>query len=528
MQNGALSELENRLFKAGDAITLKVTLIAGVHNNASATELICNSLRSINDLERFELDFTHAASARWVMPDCVYEITTISMLRAGCMILNGNTTFPDPLQRLGKSLTNLAFLELQVGSLHYASGSAYTADWDLVFSSLPSVQSLTLSEMGLFGSLPNTLPRNVERFIVSGNHLSGTFPQKLFSSLPRTLTHLSFSASDNPITGTFPDPFFGKASLPVAAFIWISVANLSVTGNMPSVYPSYAPYVRLFHWYANQNTGLTGTISPALISSIKAATPEKLVGQFMHIHCINCSLTGKLDLPEATDIHPALHLSFPGNQLSGITFGTNSAAYLETLDVSRNPHMTGDISRLFASNTSQLESLFASHTALSGVMPVISESTVRITLHKLDLEQTNIQFCDAPENAPTPLNLQCNLRNTTAYYCSSLYPNCDTEGMPPPALAPGQPIFVPPPVVHNNPEDKPVDPPESYYPSRSGLPKRKRWLIALVLVACGLVAIAIVLALTSTKKVFHWIRPTCTASARIQSSVQYQQLQTIE
>lgn len=426
-----------------------VSLISGSDDDASATNKICGALASVDGVTGLVFSTT-SGSGRWVMPDCFYEYPKLETIVVYLMIFKGNSTFPDPLHRIGKSITSLTRLSLYTGSFQYSNGDPYIANWDLALPALPRLKFLTFMRMQLRGQLPETLAAPLFSFTVDYNNLSGPFPERLFSSLPSSVSSLDFSANNNPISGTLPSPFFGNATFPNLVSAFIAITGQSITGSIPLVFPSSAPKLRSLSFYANSNKGLNGTIPPRLISDI-LDTPAHPLGTSVVLGFAACSIEGKLELPEATrpiGTYASLMLYFQTNDLTEVTFGVESARYISGMELEQNYRMVGQLSPLLTSNSSRLSFFYAYETQINGDMPDLAALVVGRTLSTLHLRSTNVQFCTPPGRAvwaSTSLT-SCNLEQTTAFYCQSLYPRCRTNVMPAPALAPVPVPFAPAPV----------------------------------------------------------------------------------
>src|SRR3989338_7785063 len=123
----------------------------------------------------------------------------------------------------------------------------------------PLLTNIDLSWNHMEGVIPwQSFSRGIQYFDVSGNQLSGTIPDDLFSQKMPLL--VSFGLSSTQISGPIP------SSLPTAPFLEdFTVENTLLSGTIPiaTLTDHSAPYRRLETLYARSNR-LSGTI-PALL-----------------------------------------------------------------------------------------------------------------------------------------------------------------------------------------------------------------------------------------------------------------------
>lgn len=430
---------------SSEALGSAVSLVLSTEDNATAAARICAALSAAIPPLNY-VDISSNTTGPWELPDCVYGYPKILNLFTRFMIIRGNATYPDPLERLGKSCMFSYQLVIFGGSLLLDTGARYVPDWEKIFESLPTLPYLSLRLLGLTGGLPKVLGPAMRSFTISENQLSGTIPSTLFSSLPgNAIQTFLFSGNNNRFTGTIPEPFFGTTAFPLLTSLNIAFRIVDLSGNIPSMIPAYAPNLQTYILQLNQNTKLTGTISPALMSdwlnlNINATTSPnpKLVMQFSPGF-----LSGRLDFPDAPTNRsvnaslPTIQVSAAANKLTGVTFGNNSASYLNILELSNNVNLAGQLTQLIASTSSNLTSLKASGTLLDGNLPELAGTPVGDSLNTLILSSTKIEFC-APSNRSEwvlPAGT-CQLLITTADDCKSLYPNCTTSSICPLAAKP--------------------------------------------------------------------------------------------
>ena len=405
-----------------------------------------------------------AAGVNWIMPDCLYT-SPVTAIVSSYMIYQGDSSYPDPIERLGASLSGLTSLSASYASFILSSGSTYIADWNAIFTSLTSIQTLELSHMKLQGSLPSSFPPTLSSISLDNNQLTGTIPASLFASIPTTASTFYFLANANPgLSGSLPNPLFGNTVFNGnLQSVIIFCQACSLTGSLPTSFlPTSALYLNTLVLNFGTNS-IDGSIPPNLISDVMSMGIV-VSNPLFTIGCEYCHLTGALDLPAATIAYattPIFQLSFPSNSLNSLSFGTDVATYLRWLDVSSNTALAGQLDNLFASSSSRMTSLKAPRTALSGSMPELSASAVATSLTTISLSQTNIEFCQ-PSNrqAWTSSSLTCELLQTSAYNCPALYPTSCVSSMPPPSVSsPVTPPVQPPAPIPSSPTVSPTEAP---------------------------------------------------------------------
>lgn len=440
---------KNELFDASskrEALN-SVGVSSGVSNTTAATQ-ICSGLSGTTNGDPVSIFAQNTAEYYLLPSSCpVYYTGWITTLTAKNMVIRGNSTFPDPLVWLGKTFVGVRRIDLSFGAFEYADGSSYVVDWSSVLSAFPSIASFQLTNMRLAGSLPSSLsfPSSLSRFNIGFNQLSGTIPPSLFASLIDNDGLMVFIASGNPgINGPLPDPFLGNVSMDNMGSLEIAFDGTSLSGGLPE--NLFAPSMRLLNDFIlalNSISSLTGSVPSNFFANIitkeyTASNPS------INIQCNGCGLTGALVLPEAASSFastPVFTLTFP-KQFSGITFGTNSAYYIQKLDLTGPSSLAGEIENLFASDSSRLTSFFATRTSLAGTMPLLAGTAVGNSLTSLGLDSTSIQFCMPVDRPAWTGPASCSLQYTTAYYCQSNYAGCSAGLPPPPAPAP-VPVFAP-------------------------------------------------------------------------------------
>ena len=453
IETGTLHQTRAASASAGAVFTKSVTLSVS-DTNATAATTICNTLASSTSADAIQIK-SNASGLWWTMPDCFYNALPLT-IAVETMVLVGNTTYPDPLQRIGKSLPALTYFSLDRCYLRTTTAPLTTFDWTVIFDAFSACKEIHLTSLGLFGTLPATFPSALRVFDVAFNKIYSTIPATLFSSISPSATSFSFTTYRNDLYGPLPNPFFGTTSFPSMTVFSADFRSSGLTGDMPSaLLPSSAPALTSFTVYTSL-TQMNGSIPNALFTDILSKTftnPRPTIS----IQASSTRLTGPLNLPAATKSSvansPKLLLDFSFGNVTSITFGTNAAYYLGSLTANNNPYMTGTLDTLFASAASGMTTLQLSNSAISGTMPPLTSSAVAASLTNIYLTTTSIDFCSPSSRDPWTSSIACDLSYTDAASCTALYPNCVAVPSPvvpvpitPPVEAP-TPISVPETVV---------------------------------------------------------------------------------
>lgn len=346
-------------------ITITLT---NTDTNNTAQDKICADVSTADSPTDFTINGPVGSSVRWLMPDCFYRNYLVT-LTSSFMIYQGNETYTSPLERLGASSPLLTTLNLDTGSFLDPLGAPSQFNWTRDFERFPEASWISITRMSLTGTLPNVWPPAANELVLNDNQLVGDFPETLLSSIPTTLSHIKFRASDNPLNGTFPARLFGTTDLFNLVLAEVELVSTSLKGNFPSfITPIGARLTALtLNW--DSNSKLTGSFPGTFVNLLSSGVISS--DSTIIISCTACGLTGALELPSASSManSPSLYLLLSNNALSSISFGTNSAYYLRSMTFMNNPRMTGELGTLFASQSSRLVYLVASKTRLGGDMP---------------------------------------------------------------------------------------------------------------------------------------------------------------
>ena len=286
------------------AVTVRFPFQAGTTNATMALGICDNSYTGVITI--FEV-FRHSSvqddSLHILLPDCFYATAyapTLSEISLYGMIIRGNLTFPDPMDRLMKSInagatTTISFNNSILVPYSASESTEYAPDWINIFNNFPLLIRLALKSSRIIGSLPSSIPSTLRYFDVSYNPISGLIPPTFFANVVSASSY-SFSAFSTNLSGTIPPsllaPFLNVQSSQIYIFlgnnpgisgalpstllnvsastvtITLDLSESSITGNLPNdLWGLPITMLRLGMLYLNfSSTGLTGTIPTSWIN----------------------------------------------------------------------------------------------------------------------------------------------------------------------------------------------------------------------------------------------------------------------
>ena len=287
----------------------------GWTNSTFANDL-CSKMSSNTTSVRVFSEF----AVRFLLPDCFFSASTASLSLVSLfeVIIVGNSAWPNPFTRLAKATNGSDITVLSSTFLYYNGSTNVQPDWDVFFASLPFLTKLAITESGVAGTLPNSLPSKVIYLalsqnnlvgsipatlfsnysssssvfrlgcVMTSNQLSGTLPSSLFTSLPAN-TELSISFNRNQISGTIPKDFLAITQSSSMRIINLDLSENSITDTFPTNlwgFPLSMPRLVVLNIIFSNNV-LTGTIPSTWFSqySLPAATSVTM-------RLENCNISG--------------------------------------------------------------------------------------------------------------------------------------------------------------------------------------------------------------------------------------------
>ena len=290
---------------------------------------------------------------QFLLPECFYEASTVTELRASNLILIGSTSsngYIDPLTRFPPSLVTISVRNSVLRDGPFG-GSGSTLNWTNFFTLHPLLTELVLDNVGLQGPLP-ILPANMSTMSLPNNRLMGSLNSSIFNAVATTLPkHLIFNVSGNNLTGSIPEDLFQTLDTPnnIESFLF-DVSSNHLNGTIPGGMFDSSSFSNLSSIHLSfAYNDLQGSIASNLLPSVATLS----------------NVTLNVSANVLTGTIPAEVLDSSIN-LKAVTF-----------DASFNK-LTGSVPIFLASMTApslDLASFDLSHNSLSGVLPVIAPSS---------------------------------------------------------------------------------------------------------------------------------------------------------
>ena len=285
----------------------------------------------------------------WLLPDCFFaDGSKVTLLTLYSIIIRGNTTFPDPLQRLAKSISQTPdVVSLTNSYLRTATDTKAIINWDAITSITSSVSKLSIMGPGIgIGSTIPTFPYTIGSLVLAGGGFGGTLPSPLFAANPiRTITDFVCDLSRNSLSGSIPYGFLSHVPWGSISLTSISINLMGnqltgeipatlITGTLPGV-SSFSvvvssnslsgPIGNLFNFwldpatlktftFAGTNNVFSGSL-PTLFNGMSALTSFSFL-------CSNCSLQGTLSMPflnVSANSTASILVTLSNNKWTGIT-----------------------------------------------------------------------------------------------------------------------------------------------------------------------------------------------------------------
>ena len=412
-------------------------------SNATFAAYVCGNLTF--EVTNVAISVPTISYPLYVLPPCFFEkAANLTVLQLSNVFISANASLSDPLVRLVSAVSDRCIdLAIYHSQLQTAEGTLASIDWDPVVNLLPSlrswtmdsvrsalpallpsslppsVNSLTIRNCGISGSIPPTLFSNRSALAVfnsfsldiSNNALVGTVPSGLLADFDLTrLTIFVLALNNNKLSGYFPPNLFAAPLSTLGTLLisldnnnfagplsnvfssmtltshrlstfFLTVSNNSFTGELSSDWLSSSLSATTSFTFSATSNMLSGTIPFDFLSKAGFATP---LSQFF-LHLENNRIQG--DLPagflalnsNASAIPAAITMSIflSSNQLDGnisstlfdpVAWTTGSSF---TFDASSN-QLQGDLPHLLLAKSAQIFSVqvrFSNNPALSGTIP---------------------------------------------------------------------------------------------------------------------------------------------------------------
>lgn len=238
-------------------------------SNATAASTLCGSLSASPETLSMGLTYVPGYDPPlWTFPDCLYDLgssSSIKTLYIFNLIVQGNATYPDPMQRLATAMNASAAINVQFMDVTFLQedGSPYgTADLTGFFSAFPALEIFIADSVGLGGTLPSTIPSTMSILSLASNGITGTVPSGIFAALSASSPKdYWFDLSANLLTGNAPS----FATLPARTSLTIDFSDNMLEGTVPANFLPATGWetttraVALF-----RRNRLTGSLPPSL------------------------------------------------------------------------------------------------------------------------------------------------------------------------------------------------------------------------------------------------------------------------
>ena len=174
----------------------------------------------------------------FVLPSCINATSgPTKNLLLNRMIIRGPSSSPNSLAGLvGVFPPTLEILYISNSVLRpyssVSSPNSATMDWSAFFNAYSSLKMVHIKESNLIGSLPSSIPSNIQTFDVSKNRLTGSVPSTIFSS--SSSANVLFDASFNSLSGTLPPSLFTFPTGTSITTLQCILDNNAITGTIPN------------------------------------------------------------------------------------------------------------------------------------------------------------------------------------------------------------------------------------------------------------------------------------------------------
>ena len=254
-------------------------------------------------------------SLLFLIPDCFFNYGSLKYLSMDNVLLEGNATFPDPLDRLATAMKTSGIISIVFANSFFQPyntwSASYTApDWTQFFASYPAIASLIMQNCSLSGSLPARLPTTLTRINLNQNSLTGSIPSTIFENYAvTTLTGVTYEFSNNQLSGSIPS---GLLTSTATSTIDLNLNNNNLTGTIPRDLFAFTKASTITRITVNLGSNSFTDSLPSDLWGFPAATTNSLKTLSLTFTS-NTGLTGTIPSKWLTQY------SFPS--ITGMTFG---------------------------------------------------------------------------------------------------------------------------------------------------------------------------------------------------------------
>ena len=176
-------------------------------------------------------------SSYFLLPDCFYRLSnSITAISLDTIIIQGNSSFPDPLERLALAISSSpTSIEITQCRIATDTGSDATINWNALSTIISSVDTLRFdgTNLGIGSTIP-TFPRPIAYLTFTRCGLGGPLPDTLFASATPGPDFIHFSAGTNALNGSIPSSLLSNLDFASLSSFRLSLDNNALTGIVPS------------------------------------------------------------------------------------------------------------------------------------------------------------------------------------------------------------------------------------------------------------------------------------------------------
>lgn len=308
----------------------------------------------------------------------------------------------------------------------------------IAFPSSINTLSVNLQNNNLSGSLPTKLFSNSNvlsaSLLLSNNNLRGSVSAEIFSTASTSIALILLEVSNNPLGGTLADELFSMTT--TINSLYFTARNCSIAGQITSSLT------------ANNVNTLGLDLGENLFSqTLDFSSLLKGTNTLLQLTLDNNAFTGTLSFPNASSTKLTFNIS--GANLEQLDMPEAVGRYLQDVDMSNNPSLTGTLPSTLFNFTSVCRNVAASSTSISGEVPGVNTAAASYAA-SISLRDTLIDFC--PTSTVLPYLAEslstCSFGANAAANCRHSYPSmCFDEAVTPspspPASTPSPPSACP-------------------------------------------------------------------------------------
>lgn len=298
------------------------------------------------------------------------------------MMVLGNTSVPDPLQRLPSTLSYMAlfnthFVVYNQADVVVDGQHVYDLPWGPFVYRFTELTSFVCAHCGIT-ALPSFLPPKVTNMLLNNNLMTGPLPSNMLSLLNTAdVTSLKLDFSNNLINGAIPSDFFSNfpgVTISLGTF-YIDFSNNKLQGPLPANLLAKFSFTAQFTILLD-NAGLSGAI-PNSFLKLSNLNPGAAVIISMQHNDLSGTIPSDFITSMGKSSPERLTIRLSDNILTGglpktlLNFTDDCNLKMLSIDVQSN-HLNGiieDFGELAECTALTNFSLYAAHNTLTGGLP---------------------------------------------------------------------------------------------------------------------------------------------------------------